>query len=124
VVVFNHLSEEARMKIFHRETGQLEERLSTTGKPPSIRIRIDDLVMRIFLEEANDRQAGARAVQRVFGRRIEKPCSDLKMGGHLEKGDPLEIAVEMDSEGRFVYEVRNAVDVKAEETQLADTGGI
>lgn len=124
VVVFNHLSEEARMKIFQREIGQLEERLSTSGNPPSVKIRIDDLVMQIFLEEANDKQAGARAVQQMFGRRVEKPCSDLKIGGHLEKNRSLEIAVEMDAEGRFVYEVRNAADVASEETQPADMEGI
>ncbi len=123
VVVFNHLSEEARMRIFHREIGQLEGRLSTDSNPPSVKIKIDDLVMRIFLEEANDKQAGARAVQRVFGRRIEKPCSDLKIEGHLERNKPLEISVEMDSEGRFIYEVRNVSDAETEEIELANMEG-
>ena len=124
VVVFNHLSEQARMRIFRRELQRLEGQLSTEGKPPSVKIRIDDLVMRIFLDEANDKQAGARAVQKVFSKRIEKPCSDLKIGGHLEKDEPLELAVDMDTEGRFVYEVRNADHIVAEETQVADTDGI
>jgi len=116
IIVFNHLGEEACMLIFDREVQNLERRLSMCGAP-AIRIRISELARRIFSQEAKDEQAGARAVQKVFNRRIEEPCSELKIGGHLEKDEPLMIHIDLDSEGRFVYEVRRVADEDAEGTK-------
>lgn len=120
IIVFNHLSEEARMRILDREVQSLAERLSASGKQPSVKIVMSELARKIFLEEARDDEAGARAVQRVFSRRIEEPCSELRMGGHLERDEPLAITVDLDDEGRFVYEVRSIAH-EAEATQC-ETG--
>ena len=45
---------------------------------------------------------------------MEKPCSDLKMGGHLEKDEPSLIIVDLDDDGRFVYEVHGINHEEAE----------
>jgi len=107
IIIFNHLGEEALMRIFDREVHSLEEQLSANG---SVRIKISELARKIFSQEARDEQLGARTVQKVFSERIEKPCSELKLSGYLERDKPLLITVDLDAEGRFVYEVCNMSD--------------
>ena len=117
MIVFNHLTEAAREEIFDREVRKLEGRLS------HVRISISESARSILLEEAKDDQAGARAVQRVFRKRVEEPCAGLRISG-LKEGAPAEIVMDVDAEGGFVYEVQDMTDGEEGQSECrTDTKG-
>ena len=92
VITFTKLNKDTMYKVVVKFIDELKRQVADKG----IRIRIHDAAINHLIEKGFDSKMGARPLQRVIDKEIERPLSRMMLFGELKDGGSATISLEND----------------------------
>ena len=108
IIVFHALSEEQLLDI----TRLLLDRLGRRLHAQRIDVVFTDEAVRFLAQEGYDPEYGARPLRRTITRLVENELSRLVLGGDVEPGDSVKVAVE---DGKLRFDTEKGVFERTEQ---------